>query len=132
MVNLIKTKSTYKPKDSLDGLRVLITRFYPRGVKKTHFDIWMRELAPSKILLDEYKTKKKTWSQFVKSFKTELLENEESLLVINNLKKKTKSENITLLCFEKDGTPCHRHLLKKIIQNPQYLKLDFESNLKDG
>ena len=91
----------------------------------------MRELAPSKKLLEEYKTNKKTWSQFVKSFKTELKKNEESLLGINNLKNKTKSENITLLCFEKDGAPCHRHLLKKIIQNPKYLKLDFESNLKD-
>lgn len=131
MVNLIKTKSIYKPKDNLDGLRVLITRFYPRGVKKLILIFWVRELAPSQKLLDEYKTNKKTWSQFVKSFKTELQENEESLIAINNLKNKTKSENVTLLCFEKDGTVCHRHLLKKIIQNLKYLRLDFESNLKD-
>ena len=131
MVNLIKTKSVYKPKDNQDGLRVLITRFYPRGVKKTHFDIWMRELAPSKKLLEEYKTNKITWNQFVKSFKTELKKNEESLLGINNLKNKTKSENVTLLCFEKDGTPCHRHLLNKIIRNPKYLKFNFEPDLQD-
>lgn len=109
----------------------MITRFYPRGVKKSHFDIWMRELAPSKKLLNDYKTNKKTWIQFVKSFKTELQESEESLLGLNNLKNKTKSENVTLLCFEKDETPCHRHLLKKIIQNLKYLKLEFEPNLKD-
>jgi uncharacterized protein YeaO (DUF488 family) len=131
VVNLIKTKNIHHPKDNLDGLRVLITRFYPRGIKKTHFDIWIRELAPSKQLLNEYKNNKKTWKEFVKIFKTELERNKESLQVINDLKIKSKSKNVTLLCFEKEGTPCHRHLLKKIIQNPKYLKIDFEANLED-
>jgi uncharacterized protein YeaO (DUF488 family) len=128
---MIRTKSIYNPKEEQDGLRVLITRFYPRGIKKTHFDIWKRELAPSQQLLKEFKTNKKTWKEFIKSFKSELQGNKDTLQTIKDLKIKTKSQNITLLCFEKDGTPCHRHLLKKIIQNPKYLKLDFEANLED-
>lgn len=130
---MIKTKSIYHPKDNKeDGLRVLITRFYPRGVKKTHFEIWMRELAPSKKLLNEYKTNKKTWNQFIKDFKSELQANKDSLQAIKDLSFKAKSNDVTLLCFEKDNTPCHRHLLKKIIQNSKYLKMDFEPNLEDS
>ncbi len=128
---MIRTKSIYKPKDTQDGLRVLITRFYPRGVKKTHFDVWMRDLAPSQQLLKEYKTKKKTWKQFIVSFKSEL-QNKESIEAIKNLQIKNKSNNITLLCYEKDGDPCHRHLLKKIIPKPQYLRANFMSNLADN
>lgn len=128
---MIKTKSIYNPREEQDGLRILITRFYPRGIKKTHFDIWMKELAPSKNLLNEFKTNKKTWNQFITSFKSELEVNKDTLQMIKDLKVKTKSQNVTLLCFEKEGTPCHRHLLKKIIQNPKYLKLDFEPNLGD-
>ena len=128
---MIKTKSIYESKDAQDGIRVLITRFYPRGIKKSNFDIWKKDLAPSQKLLKELKNNKKTWSQFIASFKSELNESKESLQSIKELRKESKTNNVTLLCFEKDGNPCHRHLLKKIIQNSKYLKLDFTPNLND-
>ena len=129
---MIKTKSIYKPKEAQDGIRVLITRFYPRGIKKTNFDIWKKDLAPSQQLLKDLKTNKKTWIQFIASYKSELKENQNSLQSIKDLRIEMKTNNVTLLCFEKDGNPCHRHLLKKIIQNPKYLKMDFEANLEDS
>ena len=116
---MIRTKSIYEPKEELDGLRILITRFYPRGIKKTHFDFWKKELAPSKQLLKDYKTKKKTWEEFTESFQSELKDQKESIETIKELKIKNKSNNITLLCYEKEGETCHRHLLKKIIENPK-------------
>ena len=129
---MIKTKSIYESKETQDGIRVLITRFYPRGIKKSNFDIWKKDLAPSQKLLKELKNNKKTWSQFIASFKSELSESKESLQSIKELRKESKTNNVTLLCFEKDGNPCHRHLLKKIIQNSKYLKLDFTPNLDDN
>lgn len=113
---MIRTKSIYDPKEELDGLRILITRFYPRGIKKTHFDFWKKELAPSKQLLKEYKTEKKTWEEFTESFQSEL-KTQESIDAIKDLKTKSRSNNITLLCYEKDGESCHRYLLKKLIEN---------------
>ena len=129
---MIKTKSIYESKETQDGIRVLITRFYPRGIKKTNFDIWKKDLAPSQQLLKELKNNKKTWVQFIDSFKSELEKNKESLQSIKELRQESKTNNVTLLCFEKEGDPCHRHLLKKIIQNPKYLKLDFKPNLEDS
>ena len=61
---MIKTKSIYKPIEEEDGLRVLITRWYPRGVKREKYDIWVRELAPSAELLKRYKNTEVDWDDF--------------------------------------------------------------------
>ena len=45
-LDMIKAKSNYEPKNKDDGYRILLTMYYPSGRKKTHFDIWVRELAP--------------------------------------------------------------------------------------
>jgi uncharacterized protein YeaO (DUF488 family) len=52
---VIKTKSIYDPsEENDDGIRVLVTRFYPRAIKKNKFDCWIRELSPSADLLNNY------------------------------------------------------------------------------
>ena len=35
---MIRTKSIYDPKEENDGIRILITRYWPRGIKKEYFD----------------------------------------------------------------------------------------------
>lgn len=128
---MIKTKSIYKSKEYGDGTRILITRFYPRGVKKTHFDRWTRELAPSAELLRKYKNQNITWEDFMMSFKLELQENDDSLQIIRALNSRSNRSHITLLCYEPEGTPCHRHLLKEIIKDPNLLSTDFMPEYTD-
>ena len=66
---VIKTKSIYEPtEENDDGIRVLITRYYPSGVKKDKFDCWIRELSPSHNLLKNYQQDKCNWQEF-KSFR---------------------------------------------------------------
>lgn len=124
---MINTKSIYQPKEESDGIRILITRFYPRGVKKEHFDVWIRELAPSPSLLQSYKQGERNWADFKTAFLSELRENIDSLEVIHALNQQNVVKSITLLCYEKDGTPCHRHIVKNIIEEPQLLNSFFES-----
>lgn len=71
----LRTKSIYDKREREDGTRVLITRFYPRGVKSEHFDRWSRELSPSRGLLRDYKLGKKSWGDFKSEFIAELREN---------------------------------------------------------
>ena len=52
---MIKTKSIYESIENSDGTRILITRYWPRGIKKEHFDRWYKDLSPSKKLLKDYK-----------------------------------------------------------------------------
>lgn len=61
---MLKTKSIYDPKEYGDGTRILISRFYPRGIKKEHFQNWQKDLSPSPILIRKYKNNEITWSQF--------------------------------------------------------------------
>lgn len=117
----IKSRSIYRPVEEEDGLRVLVTRFYPRGVKREKYDIWMRELAPSAELLKRYKNAEVDWDCFKNSLLAELRDNIDSIEAIYTLKTQSDSQNITILCYEKDGTPCHRHMIKDLIENPALL-----------
>ena len=118
---VIKTKSIFQPAEEEDGLRILITRFYPRGVRKEHFDLWLRELSPSADLLMRYKEGRIGWKDFVSVLKQELYSNTDSWETINVLSKDAKDNDITLLCYERSSTPCHRHIVRDIIEQPRRL-----------
>ncbi len=46
---MIRTKRVYLPPEPEDGVRVLVDRLWPRGLKKTdaRIDLWLPEVAPS-------------------------------------------------------------------------------------
>ena len=122
----IITKSIYQPKDADDGLRILITRFYPRGIKRDHFDLWIKELSPSIDLLLGYKEGKYSWDVFKQIFLYEIANNIDSLEILCTLHEQSTTLDITFLCFERDGNPCHRHLVKEITESPRLLNDFFE------
>jgi uncharacterized protein YeaO (DUF488 family) len=49
---MIKTKRTYDKPQAGDGLRILVDRIWPRGLKKTEFkmDLWQKDISPSSLL----------------------------------------------------------------------------------
>ena len=122
---MIRTKSIYKQADEEDGLRVLITRFYPRGVKREKYDIWVRSLAPSAELLKRYKNTEIDWDDFKTTLFYELRDNIDSVEAIYTLQTKNMMQNVTLLCYEKDGCPCHRHMVRDLIEDPRLLDTKF-------
>ena len=114
MQEVVKMKSIYAEKSEDDGQRILITRYYPRGVKKTHFDDWVRELAPSRELLKQYKEGEITWDKFEKKFMIEMNDHE-SIEKLQSLSTQAKNKPITLLCYEKNDHDCHRHLVQDLM-----------------
>lgn len=46
---MIRLKRAYLPPAKSDGIRVLVERLWPRGLRKAdaHLDTWMKEVAPS-------------------------------------------------------------------------------------
>ena len=127
----VKTKQVYQKAIPEDGIRFLITRYYPRGVKNDHFDQWLRELSPSPKLLFDYKDGKIDWETFKNRFLVELASNIDSIEIINILHDEIKSDTITLLCFEKDTKPCHRHIVRDVIENPNKLVAFMPKNTDD-
>ena len=129
---MFKTKSIYNPKERGDGKRILISRLHPRGVKKSQYDAWLKELSPSIDLIHEYKNDKITWKKFFSKYKKELEKNPEAIEALKSLRKKNKTDHITLLCFEPDGAPCHRHILREILKTPKLLKENFIPKFVDN
>ena len=121
---MLKTKAIYAKKSDNDGHRILITRFYPRGVKNDYFDEWRRELAPSASLLKRYKNADISEKEFVKLYKVEMDTNE-CRKIIADLHEKSSGENVTILCYEPEGKMCHRHYLSEIVKDVQKLYVEF-------
>ena len=109
---MIKIKSVLDKKSKDDGVRMCVMRF----VKSFYdYDEWLRELAPSVELLNDYRKKKIDWSEYERRYLKEMEDKKE---LIKELKKRSdKGEVISLLCWEKDDSFCHRRLLKSLIEN---------------
>ena len=117
----IKLKSLRQPRDSSDGLRILITRFRPRYVKKGNetWDAWYRELAPSRQLwYDYFKTNKIDWNQYRERFIVQMRDNPKSTELIHWLSRfENINNNITLICFCENEKSCHRSIVKDLASN---------------
>ena len=129
---MLRTKSIYKSKEKEDGKRILVSRLHPRGVKKSQYDAWLKELSPSLDLIHEYKNDKITWKRFFSKYKKELEKNPEAIKTLKVIRRESKTENITLLCFEPEETPCHRHILRDILKKPKLLKENFIPKFVDN
>jgi len=125
----VKTKSIYEPSEPEDGVRVLVTRYYPRGVKKDRFDEWLRPLSPSRELLSDYRSGKKSWGRFKESFLSEMRANPDSVEAIRRLAALSQDEDVTLLCYERAGLPCHRLLVRDVIAAPGLLSTHLQSRV---
>ncbi len=112
---MIKTKSIYEPKSKEDGLRVLVTRYWPRGTKKNKIDLWIRQLGPSEKLITVWKNGKIGWLEFKKRYLGEYKCTAKQKF-LKNLKKTIKGKDATLLCTcKKEENRCHRFILKNLL-----------------
>ena len=115
----VSTTSIYKPGLDGGGRRVLVTRYYPRGVRRSHFDDWIRALAPSRELLRGYKEGSVAWDAFVGAYLAEVRGSDEAQSALKSLRREARNGGVTLLCFEPDGAPCHRHILRQLVEKPR-------------
>jgi len=113
---MVKTKSVYDAVENGDGDRILITRYWPRGMSRDRMSArWLQDLAPSRELLSDWKTNRINWDEYADRFHAEMEEHED---LIAELATKSQAGTITLLCFEREGDPhCHRHLLARLIDD---------------
>ena len=71
---LIKIKRAYEPIEKSDGFRILVDRLWPRGIKKedAHFNVWLKEIAPSNELRKWFNHEPEKWEEFRKKYIAEL------------------------------------------------------------
>jgi len=86
---VIHIKRVYEEPSKEDGFRVLVDRLWPRGLTKikAKVDLWMKDVAPSDALRNEFHQEKVTWPQFEKRYLTELAKKKGLLAEIRKLEK---------------------------------------------
>lgn len=96
---VIETKRIYEPKNIMDGYRVLVDSYWPRGFthSSANVDIWKKELAPSKELIRRFHSGKDSYESFKSQYLEELKNNQAVKTFLSDLKKRLKEENVTLI-----------------------------------
>lgn len=90
-------------------------QYWPRGVKKDKVDIWYKDLGTSKDLIKSWKAGKVSWVEFKRQYIVDLKDRHKQAL-IQELVRRSKRENTTLLCSCRDPNACHRIVLKEQIE----------------
>ncbi|MGH9604891.1 MAG: DUF488 domain-containing protein [Terracidiphilus sp.] len=70
-----------KAEPSKDGVRFLVERLWPRGIRKEalHLDAWMKDAAPSTELRQWFSHEPAKWNEFQRRYFAELDANPEAL-----------------------------------------------------
>lgn len=110
----LKTKSVYEAASKDDGARILVTRYWPRGVKKDRQDLWLRGLGPEPGLIKLWKAGKLSFAEFKRRYLAEF-GGEEKRRLLEDLKRTIKDKDATLLCTCKDEALCHRAILRGLL-----------------
>jgi uncharacterized protein YeaO (DUF488 family) len=117
----ITTRRWNDPPVRGEGVRVLVCRYRPRGVKKEDetWDEWQPNLGPSKELHAAFwgKTGEPIgWAEYKKRYLAEMRERHE--LVERLAERLEKGERLAFLCSSActDAEHCHRTLLKGLVE----------------
>ena len=81
---MIQLKRAYEQPSPEDGVRLLVERLWPRGVKKAdlRLDGWLKDVAPSDSLRRWFGHDPAKWNEFQRRYFTELDAHPEALLPI--------------------------------------------------
>ncbi|PIC87822.1 hypothetical protein CSV72_01330 [Sporosarcina sp. P20a] len=119
----VQIKRVYDDAEKADGLRVLVDRFWPRGVSKedAQVDEWLKDVGPSKEIRKWFDHDPDKFEDFKKKYKEELKDNEEQQEELEKLKDWTKKhkKNITLVFGAKDEMNNQAVVLKEILDHQQ-------------
>ena len=99
---MIQIKRVRDPVAKTDGVRLLVERLWPRGIKKTDLkmDGWLKDAAPSTALRKWFNHDPAKWEEFQRRYRAELNEHPEAWKPILAAGKK---KNVTLLFSSHDA-----------------------------
>ncbi|MGE0387851.1 MAG: DUF488 domain-containing protein [Gammaproteobacteria bacterium] len=77
MIHEINCKRIYVAPGANDGLRVLVERLWPRGIRKVDgaIDLWLKDVAPSSALRQWFGHDPVRWDEFQARYREELAAN---------------------------------------------------------
>jgi len=110
----VKLKRAYERPSSADGIRVLVDRLWPRGIKKAdaNIDHWIKELAPSTELRKWFGHDPTRWQEFRRRYAAELRQHEDQ---VDRLRDLARAGLITLVYAAHDEAHNDAVVLRDIL-----------------
>lgn len=110
----IKIKRIYDEPVKTDGVRILVDRLWPRGIKKADvkIDLWLKEVAPSNELRKWYNHDVSKWSDFKRRYEHELVDKTAEL---DKIKQEAHKKTVTLLYAAKDTDHNNAVVLREVL-----------------
>jgi uncharacterized protein YeaO (DUF488 family) len=113
----VKTRRWNDPGDDDDGFRLLVCRYRPRGLPRTHetWDAWEPDLGPSRELHRRYYDGGLAWEDYRRAYLDEMRARGPEIAAVKE--RLRAGETVTLLCSSACDDParCHRTLLAELL-----------------
>jgi uncharacterized protein YeaO (DUF488 family) len=114
----IVVKRIYDPASPADGVRVLVDRLWPRGLRKEEaaVKLWLRDLAPSTELREWFHANREAWRLFRKRYLKELVSPAASTAVEKLHRLAETKPKVTLLYASKNEEHNNAIVLKELLE----------------
>lgn len=112
----VTVRRVYEPPAPHDGVRVLVDRVWPRGLRKdaAGFDEWCKQVAPSTELRRWYGHRADQFEEFTARYRAELAEPERAE-ALAHLRELARGQRLTLLTATRDPAISHAAVLADLI-----------------
>jgi uncharacterized protein YeaO (DUF488 family) len=114
----VGVKRVYEPASSLDGVRVLVDRLWPRGLTKAEAAIkcWLRDVAPSSELRQWFHANPEAWPQFRQRYLKELASPQASSAIEKLHQLADSKRKLTLLYASRNEDRNNATVLKELLE----------------
>ena len=110
----VRTKRVYEPAATSDALRILVMRLWPRGIRRSAVDLWLKELGADIANLRAWKAGRLDWPEMRKRYLAGLKQ-PAAAAGLAQLRDLARERPVTLLCSCVDEARCHRGILRAVL-----------------
>ena len=112
---MIKIKRVFDKFALNNETRVLVDRFWPRGIKKSSrkIDLWLKNIGPSNELRKWFSHDPKKWVEFKRRYKEELKTNKDLLKLLRLAR---MDDNVVLVYSSRDEKHNNAVVLLQIVE----------------
>jgi uncharacterized protein YeaO (DUF488 family) len=117
----VRLKRVYEPAAPHDGVRVLVDRLWPRGLRKADaaIDRWMKDVAPSTQLRQWFGHDPERWPEFRRRYSREL---QQQAVAVEELQELARSGPLTLVFAAHDEAHNDAIVLRDALLQPRNTK----------
>ena len=114
----VQLKRVYEPAAPEDGVRVLVDRLWPRGLRKADaaIDRWMKDIAPSTQLRQWFGHEPERWPEFRRRYSREL---QQRAAAVEELRELARGGRVTLVFAAHDEVHNDAIVLRDALLQPK-------------